>query len=325
MKDMIEKLAGIQAPSGSEENLTNVISKLLAPIQTTSDFMGNLLVKKESAGPKILAMTSIDHDSIVVNYIDDKGYIRFYPSSGLHEKDVLGRQIIFMSGITGIVGTEDLADGKPQFSKMFIDIGAKDKASAAKHIAIGEHACLPVKSRLEGDRLVAGANGNITSAILAYAIKEIETTPNNLVFAFATQGKIGGRGAMAVMTGEKPDLTITVDLYPATDTPNHPNKVKIELEEGPVLVIADSYIYRSKTVVDSIKSVANSSNIPLQIAISDRFDTKDMRVGMAGVANPMVSLCLPARQYGEGIVCSLKDAQNLAKLLAKVVVKKLIK
>lgn len=325
MKDMIEKLAGIQAPSGSEDNLTDAISKLLAPLACSKDFMGNLLVKKESSGSKILVMTSVDHDSIVANFIDERGFIRFYPSSGLHEKDVLGRQVVFMSGITGLVGTEDLPDGKPQFSKMFIDIGAKDKATAAKHINIGDHACLPVKFRFEGDRLVAGANGNITSTILSWTIKEIDTTPNNLVFAFATQGRIGGRGAMAVMTGEKPDLTISVDLYLATDTPNHPDKVKVELEEGPVLVIADSNIFRSKAVVDSIKTVASSSNIPLQVGISDKFDTKDMRIGMAGTANPMVSLCLPVRNYGEGIVCSLKDAQNLAKLLAKVVVKKLLK
>lgn len=325
MKDMIEKLAFIQAPSGFEDKLTDTVSKLLDPIVTSKDFMGNLLVKKEANGPKILVMTSVDHDSIVVNFIDDKGYLRFYPSSGLHEKDILGRQVVFMSGLTGLVGTEELPDGKPQFSKMFIDIGAKDRATAAKHVTIGDHGCLPVSSRIEGDRLVAGANGNIGAAVLALAIKEIDTTPNSLVFAFATQGRIGGRGAMAVMTGEKPDLTITIDLYPATDTPNHPDKVKIDLEEGPVLVIADSNIYRNRAVIDTIKTVASSSGIPLQLAVSDRFDTKDMRVGMAGNANPMVSLCLPARHYGEGIVCSIKDANNLAKLLAKVAVKKLIK
>jgi endoglucanase len=325
MKETIEKLSGIHAPSGSEEHLADAIAKIISTQNPTKDFMGNLLAKKEAAGPKILVTTPMDHDSIVVNHIDEKGYVRFYPSSGLHEKDVLGRQVMFLSGVTGLVGTEELPDGKPQFSKMFIDLGCKDKASATKLVTIGEHACLPWSSRIEGDRLVSGANGNVACAILACVLKELETTTNNLVFAFTVQGKLGGRGAMAVATGEKPDLVINIDLYPATDTPNHPDKVKIDLDAGPVIVIADSYIYRSKSIVETVKTVAGSSNIPYQMAISERFDTKDIRLGMVGGANPMISLCLPARMYGEGIVCSIKDASNLGKLLSKIIVKKLLK
>ncbi len=325
MKEIFGKLKNIAAPSGSENLLIDEIEKIIAGVETRRDFMGNLIARKEGTGSKILIETSVDHDSIVANHIDDNGFVRFYPSSGFAEKDVLGRQFVFMSGATGFVGTEELADGKPQFAKMFIDLGCKDKASAAKLVTIGDHACLPASTRIEGERIIATGNGNITASILATVAKEIEAGTNNIVFAFTVQGRIGGRGSLAVLTGEEPDAVISIDLYPATDTPNHPDKVKIELDAGPVLVIAGNGVFRSKAIVDAVKSVAHSSNIPLQLAVNDRYDIKEARLGTAVKAAPMATIALPARKYGEGIVCSLKDALHLSKLVQKVSVKKLLK
>jgi endoglucanase len=325
MKDAINKLKNIPAPSGFESTLIDEIEKIISPLEARRDFMGSLIAKKEGTGAKILIETSIDHDSIVVNHIDDKGFVRFYPSSGFAEKDTLGRQFVFASGASGLVGTEELLDGKPQFSKMFIDIGCKDKATASKLVAIGDHACLPMSTRIEGDRIIAAGNGNITAAILATVAKEVEAGSNNLVFAFTVQGKLGGRGALAVLTGEEPDVVINIDLYPATDTPGHPDKVTIELDAGPVLVVAGNGIFRNKAINDTIKSVAASANIPLQLAINDKYETKEMRLGTAAKAAPMATIALPARKYGEGIVCSMKDALSLSKLAQKVSVKKLLK
>ena len=132
MKEIFASLKNIAAPSGSENLLIDEIEKIIVGVETRRDFMGNLIARKEGTGSKILIETSVDHDSIVANHIDDNGFVRFYPSSGFAEKDVLGKQFVFMSGATGFVGTEELADGKPQFAKMFIDLGCKDKASAAK-------------------------------------------------------------------------------------------------------------------------------------------------------------------------------------------------
>jgi putative aminopeptidase FrvX len=182
-----------------------------------------------------------------------------------------------------------------------------------------------MSTRIEGDRIIASGNGNVTAAILATVAKEVDAGSNNLVFAFTVQGKLGGRGALAVLTGEEPDIVINIDLYPATDTPSHPDKVKIELDAGPVLVVAGNGIFRNKAVNDTIKSVAASANIPLQLAVNDKYETKEMRLGTAAKAAPMATLALPARKYGEGIVCSIKDAISLSKLAQKVSVKKLLK
>jgi len=325
MRDIISLFSRIASPSGFEDFLRHAIIDTIAPNIGETDFMGNLIIKHPGTGPKILVEVQMDEESIVINHIDKDGFVRFYPASTLKESEVINRQVIFPSGALGFIGVEEIEEGsKCSFDKMFIDIGARDKKIASKFVSIGDHASFSTPVRVEEDRIVGG-NLKIPVAVLSWVVKNIDTS-NNLVFAFTTQGKLGGRGAAAVVTREQPDLIVTLDTFPATDTPNNPNKALVEIENGPVVIVRGMLINRDPYATSILDELAESSNIPIQRAVKEPFDYHDFRMASALGSIPIVTLAIPIRKFGiYGQVASFIDATNAGKLLVKTLRKKLTK
>ncbi len=325
MKDIIAKLTSIISPTGFEEGLTSVIADYLKPLTFDVDFMGNLTIRHHGKGPKIMVVAGIDEDSVVVNHIEKEGFLRFYPSTNLKESDVLNRQIVFPNGTVGFIGAEEVKEGTTfSFEKMFIDIGAADKKAAGKLVQIGDHAGFQNDVRIEGDRIVGGV-AKLPASVLAYLAKEYDGA-NNLVFAFAVQGRVGGRGAASIVTREFPDLIVTIENLPATDTPNCPDKAKVELDKGPALVFRSGWVGRDPHSLSVIEETAATSNIPIQRVIKDAYDQAEYRLASLLSSIPMVTVAIPYRRFGVfGAVASITDTANTSKLLSKALRKKLTK
>jgi putative aminopeptidase FrvX len=326
MKDIIQKLISIPSPSGFEEKLREQVAKLLEGKIGEVDFMGNLVVKHPGKGPKILVEAQMDEDSIIVNHVDKNGFIRFYPSTAMKEADILNRQVIFPSGACGYIGAEEVAEGTVLgFDKMFVDIGAHDKKTAMKMVQIGDHASFHTESRLEGGRVIGASNCKVPVAVLTWLANEYDGDAN-LVYAFTAQGRLGGRGAAAIITRENPDIIVTIDSTPATDTPNCPDKAKIDLDAGPVLVVKGNIVPRDMSAISIFEEVAEASGIQTQRTVKDVYDMHDMRIARLVSSASIITVGIPTRRFGIfGSVSSVSDAQAAGKLLSKALRKKLVK
>lgn len=324
MKETIEKLNKIVAPSGFEDNLSKELMETLKPLVAETDFMGNITVSHRGKAPKILVLAHIDDDSIVVNHIEKDGFLRFYPASNIKEQQLMGREVVFPNGAVGLVGAEEVAEGTVlSFDKMFVDIGAEDKKTAQKMVSVGDHAAIKHTPSVVGDRIIGSNSCKVPSSILAHVAKEFDGA-TDVTFAFCVQGRLGARGASAVITRENPDLLITVETIAATDTPNCPNKVKLNLDEGPVLVVG-GYTPTDKHVNAIIEETAESASIKIQKAVKTHYDIGDARMNSMLQAVPMATIAVPCRNYQFSSVISANDAATAAKLLSKVLRKKLIK
>lgn len=325
MKETIEKLNKFIAPSGFEDNLGKELIETLKPMVAETDFMGNITVSHRGKAPKILVLAHIDDDSIVVNHIEKDGFLRFYPASNIKEQQLMGREVIFPNGTVGLVGAEEVAEGTVlSFDKMFIDIGAEDKKTAQKVVFVGDHAAIKHTPSVMGDRIIGTNSCKVPSSILAHVAKEFDGA-TDVTFAFCVQGRLGARGASAVITRENPDLLITIETISATDTPNCPNKVKLNLDEGPVLVVGGAYIPRDKHVNAVIEETAESAGIKIQKAVKTQYDIGDARMNSMLSAVPMATIAVPCRNYQFSSVISSNDAALASKLISKVLRKKLIK
>ncbi len=324
MKETIEKLNKIVAPSGFEDVAGKELIEMLKPLVAETDFMGNITVSHRGKAPKVLVLAHIDDDSIVVNHIEKDGFLRFYPASSIKEQQLMGREVVFPNGTVGLVGAEEVAEGTVlSFDKMFVDIGAQDKKTAQKMVSVGDHAAIKHTPSVVGDRIIGTNSCKAPAAILAQVAKEFDGA-TDVTFAFCVQGRLGARGASAVITRENPDLLITVETIAATDTPNCPNKVKLSLDEGPVLIVG-AYTPTDKHVNAIIEETAEAAGTKIQKAVKTHYDIGDARMNSMLAAVPMATIAVPCRHYQFSSVVSANDAAMAAKLLSKVLRKKLIK
>ena len=139
--ELLKKLTLSYGPSGREDNIRKTIEEIATPYadEIYSDALGNLIVHKKGNSKKIMVAAHMDEIGVIATVIDDNGFIRFAPIGGLYNKDLLGRRVCFENGVTGVIGTEEENKDR-KILKMYIDIGATDKASCEKLVSIGDMA-----------------------------------------------------------------------------------------------------------------------------------------------------------------------------------------
>ena len=144
MKELVKRLSEAFGPSGSEDQIRSIIRSEVEQYadEIRVDAMGNLICRVAPKNPapgsgpgavpkRIMVDAHMDEIGIVVSYIDEKGFLRFSPVGGLSPHVLLGQRVVFADGTVGVFGTEKLDDIKDlKFDKMFIDIGARDRAEA---------------------------------------------------------------------------------------------------------------------------------------------------------------------------------------------------
>ena len=141
--ELLKKLTEFDAPSGRENEICEFIKSMSQSMgyTVTTDGLGSVIAHKKGNGKKLMLAAHIDEIGIIANYIDDNGFIRFGAVGGLYTKELLKRRVRFENGTIGIVADEEKSfKDKAEISKLFIDIGAKNRDEALKYVKIGDTA-----------------------------------------------------------------------------------------------------------------------------------------------------------------------------------------
>jgi endoglucanase len=140
------------------------------------------------------------------------------------------------------------------------------------------------------------------------------------VYAVATvQEEVGLRGAMTSAFGIDPKAGIAVDVTFASDTPSIEKKLvgDVALGKGPVLARGATI---NPVLEALVEKTAKKRKISFQMSAESRFGRTDahaIQLVRAGV--PVTLISIPNRYMHSSVeVCSLKDMENAAKLIAAV-------
>ncbi|HEY1489607.1 MAG TPA: M42 family peptidase, partial [Verrucomicrobiae bacterium] len=118
--------------------------------ETYSDAYGNCVaVLNKGGGPRIMLAGHADEIAMVVNYIDDNGFIYVKRMGGVDAAITKAQRIVIHAKngpVKGVVGNvaphlSNKSDDKPQVPKihdLFIDIGVSSRKDAEKLIRIGD-------------------------------------------------------------------------------------------------------------------------------------------------------------------------------------------
>lgn len=300
MKDLLKRLVETYGPSGNEEQIREVISREIQGKvdRITVDALGNLIAFKKGKGSKkVMFSAHMDEIGLIVTHIDENGFLRFSNIGGHSPYVLLGQRVVFADGVVGIIDSEDIDDIKElQLPKMFIDIGAANKAEAEARVKIGDAAGLKREFADLGKRVVSKAmDDRVGCAVLVETINRLGETPaNDIYFVFSVQEEVGLRGAKAAAFGIDPDLGVALDVTAVGDYPKA-KTMDVSLGKGAAIKIKDSSVMTHPKVKALMTEIAQANNIPYQYEVLERGGTDAGAIHLTREGVPSGCISIPCR------------------------------
>ncbi len=320
---MLDKLCSAAGVSGGEDEVRDLIlhdTKYHKPIV---DIMGNVLVKTDGKGLKILLSAHMDEVGLIISGIEDNGFLRFKIVGGIDTGVIIGKKIYIGKKKTpGIIGIKAVHLQKKEETELkekdlYIDIGAESCEEAESIIELGDYCTFePVFKEFGDGLLLAKAlDDRAGCAIMCELLRR--NGNRNLCLAFTAQEEVGCRGAESAAEYFKPDIaviietTICQDAYPAQryQSPTYIGK-------GPVLTFMDRSSVPDRALMESIIEMADMHKIPWQYKKTNMGGTDAGVISRAAIGIPTAIVALPCRNlHSPSTVISLDDYANMIKLL----------
>ena len=329
MRDILKKLLAAYGATGREENVANVIAEMIKPYvdEMRIDALGNLVAVRHGEGKKLMFAAHMDHIGFVVTDIDENGFLRVFSVGGINKLNSINRHVVFANGVHGVISNENenVMDNIRDVTKMFIDIGAKNREEAAAKIKLGDVAVYAPDFFDLGDDMMAGPamDNRVGCAVLVGMLMNVKERNNELIAVFTTQEEVGLRGARAAAYDADPDYGIALDVTLCGDTPKGP-KIAVKAGEGPTVKIMDSSLICSPKMVRIMEDAAERNGIKYQreVLTAGGTDASAIQLTRGGVHAGVVSIaCRYVHSACEAV--SVSDVEGGVKLLTAIAETKL--
>lgn len=324
---LIKTLTETPGPSGQEQLIRETIK---AEIQghcdeMVTDALGNLIARKgvkAEDGRRIMISAHMDEIGLMVTHVDTNGFARFLTIGGVSPFTCIGSRVLFMNGVSGVIGCERLEPEKmPKLEYLFIDTGATSASNSP--VGVGDVAGFYRPAARMGGRFVAKSmDDRIAVAIAIEAMKAIKSTPNEIYFVFSVQEEVGIRGAATAAFGVDPDLGLAVDVTRTGDTPKSV-KMAVALGKGPAIKVRDSSFIADSRVVDWMVEEAKGQKLPYQLEVLEAGGTDGRGIQMSRAGVPAGCLSIPCRYiHTPSEMVDRSDIDNSIRLLTGLLEKK---
>ena len=279
--ELIQTLNAAHGPSGDEGGIREKLAELARPLadEISTDTMGNLIVRKLGSGPRVMLCAHMDSIGFIVTHVEENGFLRVGRLGGISPKEAAYTPVRFAGGARGVIVPEEKADfGKLKLDECYVDIGAKDRETALKAVAVGDTMIYDSPCFINQGKVVSPYLDNrISCAILLKVLEEMELCPNDLYVVFTVQEEVGLRGAKPAAWAVDPDYAVVVDVTDVDDTPGSEKCGTVRLGKGPAIKIMDSSVICHPDMIQKLESQAKALDMPTQRDI--------MRAGVAASAS----------------------------------------
>jgi putative aminopeptidase FrvX len=333
----LKRLLDTPGPSGFESPAAKVWREEASTFadKVTTDVAGNSMAEVNPGGsPTIMLDGHIDEIGLIVQYIDDDGYIYPSPIGGWDPQVLVGQRIRFLASggdVLGVVGKKPIHLMKPadrdQASKMsdlWVDIGASNRAEAEGRLSVGDPGVIDSRSvDFPNNRLVSRSiDDRIGAFVVLEALRRYGQRPGaaRVVAAATTQEEIAwhGGGALVCTNCINPQMAIVVDVTFATDHPNVEKKEIGDFRVGSGPVISRGAVI-SPVVFELLRGAAEREGVKYAIHAAGRDTSTNadaIHISREGVATALVSI--PNRyMHSPNELVSLDDVDKTAAILAE--------
>ncbi len=331
----LHNLLRTPSPSGYERQIQDVVRAWAAPLsdKVQTDRHGNVIAALNPEGsPRILLAGHCDQIGLMVQHIDDCGFLYVQPIGGWDMQILLGQKLTVWGksgALPAVVSrraphllTPEERNKVPLFTDVWVDIGARDRKEAEELVRIGDTATveLGVRELRNGFISSPGLDDKVGVWTVMETLRLLHNRPlQAAIFCVSTvQEEVGLRGASTSAYGVHPAVGIAVDVCHATDTPGNDKKHlgECKLGGGPALYRGPNI---SPRVFDLLEKGAHTTEIPFQLRGAPRAtgtDANVIQISREGVAVGLVGI--PNRYMHSPVeVCALNDLDQAARLLAE--------
>jgi putative aminopeptidase FrvX len=333
----LKRLLDAPAPSGFETVAARVWRSEASAFadKVTTDVAGNSMAEVNPTGsPTIMLDGHIDEIGVIIQYIDDEGYLYISPIGGWDPQVLVGQRMRFLGidgDVLGVVGKKpihlmknDDREKASKFTDLWVDIGAASRAEAEARVSVGDPGVLDSRTLdFPNDRIVSRSiDDRIGAFVVLEALRRYAEQPGaaRVVAAATTQEEIAWHGGGAAISAHwiNPKIAIVVDVTFATD---HPNIEKKEIGEhkmggGPIL---SRGALISPVVLQLLRDTAKKHAIAHVVHAVGRDTSTNadaIHIAREGVATGLVSI--PNRyMHSPNEMVSLVDVDNAATLIAE--------
>ena len=329
MIETLKTLCMLSGVSGMEDEVRDYILERAMPHadEIHTDAMGNLMVFKKGAvhpEQRIMLCAHMDEVGLIITRVEEDGYLRFQFIGGVDRRVVLGKRVyIGRERIPGVIGlkachlvSREEEKNVPKVDDLYIDIGAKTKEEAQKHVELGDRGVFD-------DSVVAFGDGFIKAKAIddrsgcAVMLKLLEEDlPCDTWFTFTVQEEVGTRGAHGAAFRLRPDIALVVEGTTAADLPYVDEGKQIcRLGNGPVITFMDRGTIYDKELRQVLIRLAEENGIVWQTKeqIAGGTDASVIQRSREGVRTAIVATAV-RNIHSPASVASVKDIENVLRL-----------
>jgi endoglucanase len=323
------------SPSGFEQPVQDVVRAWAKPLadEVRTDRHGNVLAVVHPSGqPRIMLAGHCDQIALMVEHIDDNGFLFVQPIGGWDMQILLGQNLSVWTSsgpVNGVVArraphlmTSEERNKVPVFTDIWVDIGVTDKKEAESLVTLGDPVtfALGFRDLRNGLAVSPGMDDKVGLWVVMETLRLLKGRQiQAAVYCVSTvQEEIGLRGATTSAYGIHPHIGIAVDVCHATDTPGNDKKSigETKLGSGPAVFRGPNINPR---VFTRLQETAKAHEIAVQVRGVPRAtgtDANVMQLSRDGVATGLIGI--PNRYMHSPVeVVSLDDLDRAAQLLAE--------
>ncbi|MEI8122264.1 MAG: M42 family metallopeptidase [bacterium] len=332
--DFLKQLIGIASPSGFEWGIQSVLKKRMVPFcdEVRTDVHGNVIgVINPKAPVRVMLSGHCDEIGLMIVHVEDRGFLSFAAIGGIDPSVMDGQRVNIHSAkgsVFGVIGRKPIhmmepdERGKPlKLHELWIDIGAKNRKEALKHVSVGDYVTINVGLEKMLNNLVAGRgfDDRAGAFVVVETLRRLEgrKVKVGVYGVTSVQEEIGLRGARTSAFGIDPHVGIAVDVGFASDYPGGDAKRtgECKLGKGPTLHRGPNI---NPVLARLMEASARKHKVPFQVTAEPSAtgtDANAMQVNRLGVATALVSI--PNRYMHTAVeVISLDDLDACSRLLA---------
>lgn len=338
--DFFKRLLTIPGPSGHEAAPARAWREEAEKFadRVWADVNGNSFAAVNPDGaPRVMLAGHIDEIGLMINHIDDDGFLYFSPIGGWDPEIIVGQRVEIATregSVPGVIGKKAIhlqekesRDKASKIKDLWIDIGARDGDDARGRVRVGDAAVLRAEVLdMPNGRIASRSIDNRMGALVALeALRRLAAKrPAAAVVATATaQEEIGfgiGGGARPGAFGLDPQIAFVVDVTHATDHPGAEKKGHGDhrLGGGPVLSRGSAV---NPVLFERLLEVAGREKIPHSIEATPSrtsTDADSIFTTRMGIVTALVSV--PNRyMHSPNEMVALDDLDRAAELIAATV------
>src|SRR3990172_8373688 len=181
LQENLEKLSNACGVTGREEEVRNLMVKMLKPYadQVVVDKLENVIALKKGkkTAPKVMLAAHMDEIGLMVKTISKEGFLQFSKMGGIDDRILNAQKVMVYTHdgpLHGIIGSKPPHIQKEEerkkiitYDELFIDVGAESKEDATNMgVSIGDAVAFDIKyTNLGKDAVIGKAFDNRAGCI----------------------------------------------------------------------------------------------------------------------------------------------------------------